>query len=95
MWLHWDGICNWDVGPLCLLFPHTYLCNDELAGLHLRWLQSPSHSDGIVCGITADWIEDHREELLTTAFGPDPEGQIDKLIDYLRNRFRRQFETAK
>ena len=40
-------------------------------------------------GVLADWLEDHREELLHGAVGPsDPAVRLDALIDHLRQKFR-------
>jgi hypothetical protein len=42
----------------------------------------------IVDGVFADWLEEHKEELLVGASGPaDPAQRLDQLIEYLRNKF--------
>lgn len=39
-------------------------------------------------GVLADWLEEHKEALLTGATGPaDPAARLDQLIAYLRARF--------
>lgn len=45
----------------------------------------------ITDGVLADWLEEHREELLTGASGPtDPAQRLDQLIEYLRAKFLRE-----
>jgi hypothetical protein len=42
----------------------------------------------ITDGVLADWLEEHKEELLAGATGPsDPAERLDQLIAYLRERF--------
>jgi hypothetical protein len=42
----------------------------------------------ITDGVFADWLEEHKEELLVGASGPsDPAQRLDQLIEYLRNKF--------
>lgn len=51
----------------------------------LTYLKSP---DTLTCGILADWLEDHRDDLLVGATGPtDPAARLDALIAHLRSRF--------
>jgi hypothetical protein len=42
-------------------------------------LAEPETSD-----VLADWLQDHRDDLLTGATGPDPAGRLDLLIHWLR-----------
>ena len=52
---------------------------------------TPEDLRGVVSGVFADWLEDHRVELLRNAVGAigpsDPAQRLDALIDYLRSRF--------
>jgi hypothetical protein len=91
MYIHWDGVCNWYIGPLRTEFPNYYHCRPEACNFYIEWLRTPGRQDGTVCGVLADYLEDHRQELLTGATGPsDPAARLDALIDYLRDRFRSQ-----
>jgi hypothetical protein len=94
IWLHWDDICNWNVGshwnicrPLCPVPP-------EFAAIYCHWLQARSHKDSaLVCGIAADWLEDHRSELLAGPVNVSVR-RLDDFVAYLRYRFRQQFEHS-
>lgn len=73
----------------CFCYP---LSNE---GVHLydRWTDIPYLDDSLISGLLADWITDHRSELLTNATGPsDPAVRLDQLIEWLRNRFNSQFD---
>lgn len=61
-------------------------------GWHLirQWQTFTDDDNQVLSGVLADYLTDHRSELLT---GPsDPAGRLDQLIEYLRGRFRSQFE---
>lgn len=67
---------------------HTYYpLPPEGYRLVALWEGTPSDTDAIESGVLADWLEDHREYLLTGATGPtDPAQRLDELISYLRSR---------
>lgn len=52
------------------------------------WSVTKEWDDTNLSGVIADWLTEHRDELLTNASGPsDPAARLDALIDYLRARF--------
>lgn len=61
-------------------------------GLIEEWHQTTKNEDHNLSGVLADYLTDHRDELLTEATGPsDPAERLDALIEYLRRRFNSQF----
>jgi hypothetical protein len=74
---------------------HCYPTTNDLWSLWVGWREvaNAQQDTSLHSGILADWLEDHRDELLSGATGPtDPAARLDALIDYLRSRFRQQFE---
>lgn len=58
------------------------------AALKKEWANLEPPDDNFLTGLLADWLIDHRSELLTGATGPsDPAVRLDALIDWLRSRF--------
>lgn len=69
-----------------------YPSPDALHQLIEDWHNTTYSDDPTISGILADYLTDHRDELLTGATGPsDPAKRLDELIDYLRSRFNSQF----
>lgn len=58
------------------------------------WKQTRSRSDGTISGILADWLEDNADTLLTGAIGPNPAGQLSRLVEYLRSRLTNPIHNA-
>lgn len=74
----------------------NYPLTREAKAILLEWWYSTPNvkmiydglSDPVVSGILADYLQDHRDELLQGATGPtDPAVRLDALIEYLRARF--------
>lgn len=69
-----------------------YLLSDDRSVLD-QWCRTPEWNDTFISGLLADWITEHRSELLLNATGPsDPAERLDQLIEWLRNRFNSQFD---
>lgn len=56
----------------------------EGCALWKQWAKTHTGSDQAISGVLADWRDDHRDDLLTGATGPDPAGRLDLLIHWLR-----------
>lgn len=56
----------------------------EGANLWQLWLETIEPADRQLSGVLADWLDDHRDDLLTGATGPDPAARLDLLIHWLR-----------
>jgi hypothetical protein len=44
------------------------------------------NGDYLSCGVLADFLDENRGHLLSTATGPEPEDRLDRLIANLRNQ---------
>ncbi len=67
---------------------------DTGAGLISRWKNIPEAEDHHISGVLADWLEDNRDDLLSTATGPAPAERLDALINRLRRKFRSLTEVV-
>lgn len=65
-----------------------YPINEEGAQLIHSHNVLYERQDRTLSGVLADWLEDHKPELLSGATGPtDPAVRLEELLLYLRNRF--------
>src|SRR5947208_3113276 len=72
-----------DMGHYC-----SYPVWPELRALIVDWNGQPLTEDSHLSGVLADYLQDHRVELLEGATGPtDPGERLDGFIEYLRIRF--------
>lgn len=85
---------NLGAGSIPLLLPTrapdhwSYAVWPALLVLLNDWNQAPFSEDCDLSGVLADYLQDHRSELLDGATGPtDPAERLDQLIEYLRIRF--------
>ena len=85
-------------GPITVVFAGPEACDDMLCyrlsdegSELLRQWHADYRTNQHLSGIFADWLEDHREEVLAGATGaPDPAVQLDHLIVFLRQKFRNE-----
>ena len=74
----------------------SYPINRDGEWISDQWwlLVRDANAQRIQSGILADWLEDHRSELLTGCTGDDTERRLDGLIAYLRQRFNEFSKNA-
>jgi hypothetical protein len=71
----------------------TFPLSDDGYNLVHQWKGTPSHSDGLLSAVIADWLEDNRSDLLNGAIGRTPELLLDRLIDHLRAKLSSPYHT--
>lgn len=79
---------RWEIFPIRPLGWWCYPADADLQTLRRQYANVAYDQDRLVCGVIADYLTEHRSELLAGATGPtDPAIRLDALIDYLRQRF--------
>lgn len=74
-----EGDPNW------VYFP----CSEEGISLFEQWQMAPGQADKPITGVLCDWLQDHRELLLSGAVGPNPAERLEQVIDWFRQHFER------
>lgn len=59
------------------------------------WFDTDWSKDKSVTGVLCDWLQDHRDLLLSGAVGPNPAERLEQVIDWFRQHFERgSYATA-
>lgn len=66
-----------------------YPANSDAHSLLRQWYNSPMGEDTVISGLIADWLQDHRDLLLSGAVGPNPAERLEQVIEWFRQHFER------
>jgi hypothetical protein len=81
-----------DVQPERLVGGHYtvyFPCYSDLISLIKQWWDVPMSKDVVISGVLCDWLQDHRDLLLSGAVGPNPAERLEQIIDWFRQHFER------
>lgn len=63
--------------------------NEEGDALRRKWFCTGWGEDYLIAGVIADWLQDHRDLLLSGAVGPNPAERLEQVIEWFRQHFER------
>jgi hypothetical protein len=66
-----------------------FVVDTEGYSLLTEWFKAPSDEDKPITGVFCDWLQDHRDLLLSGAVGPNPAERLEQVIDWFRQHFER------
>ncbi len=88
-----SGHSLWDSeirdAPVLLDGDVLFVCPAECRILLSQWFDAPTNADKPITGVLCDWLQDHRDLLLSGAVGPNPAERLEQIIDWFRQHFER------